>query len=93
MIYLLLGNDDFTKKGFLDGLLAKEKLEVVTLFESEGVTKLAQAANDSNLFGGKKLIRVYEFFAKNLVDALLLESISKNSNIFFFVEEKLNKKT
>jgi DNA polymerase-3 subunit delta len=92
MIYLLLGNDDFTKKGFLDGLLAKEKLEVVTLFEGDGVAKLVQAANDSNLFGGKKLVRAYEFFAKNLVDLGLLESMAKTSNIIVFIEEKLDKR-
>ncbi len=92
MIYLLLGSDDFSKKQFLTDLQTKEKLEVVSFTDPESPPSFKQAVNDSNLFGGKKLVKAYDYFAAGLADEQLLESIAASSNIVVFIEEKLDKR-
>jgi DNA polymerase III delta subunit len=94
MIYLLLGSDDFTKKEFLEQLAVgngKAKLEVCSFFEPENTVEIMQAANDSNLFGGKKLLRIYDFFSRG-GDVGLLQKIKDSSNIIAFLEAKLDKR-
>lgn len=92
MNYLLLGSDDFLKREFIAGFLDKEKLELCSFFDTDGASAVMNAAMDSNLFAGKKLIRAYDFFGKGLVDSEFLEKLSAGSNIIVFVEEKLDKR-
>jgi len=92
MIYLLLGADDFSKKGFIKELQSKEKLEIVAFSEPSALSVFKQAVNDSNLFGGKKLVLAYDFVAGGLVDEKLLEDISGSANVVAFIEEKLDKR-
>ncbi|GAC1414537.1 MAG: DNA polymerase III subunit delta [Candidatus Doudnabacteria bacterium] len=92
MNYLLLGSDDFLKKEYIKDLVAKEKLEVCSFFETDQPDNVIRAATDINLFGGKKLIKVYNFFSKGLADQNFLEKLFLNSNIVIFLEDKLDKR-
>ncbi|MDB4939602.1 MAG: polymerase delta subunit [Candidatus Doudnabacteria bacterium] len=92
MIYLLLGSDDFSKKEYVKGLEAKERLEPAVFYDTDGIAALARTATEANLFGGRKIIFGYDFFSKNLVNEAVLEEISKNLNIIVFFEEKLDKR-
>ena len=92
MIYLLLGIDDFSKKEFLNDLQTKEKLEVVVFTDASALSGLRQAVNDSNLFGGKKLVLAYDFVAGGAVDEKLLTEFAGSANIVAFIEEKLDKR-
>src|SRR5258708_15335128 len=100
MIYLLLGKDDFSKKEFLESLKQKQApklsqpenaLEVCSFYDLENLAQAEQAILDSNLFGGKKLVKLYGLFSAGLGEEFL-NKIKASANIVVFIEESLDKR-
>ncbi len=99
MIYLLLGSDDFTKKEFVAQSQATEKAEQLSFFDfskpKEALTEIFNTALNANLFGGKKVLKIYDFFASGAAAEQpeeIIEKLSKSSNTIFFIEQKLDKR-
>ncbi|MEK7075559.1 MAG: DNA polymerase III subunit delta [Patescibacteria group bacterium] len=91
MVYLFLGEDDFSKKEEIKKTAQKESLEVVSFFDYDSEQEIKQATMNSTLFGGKKLICVYDFFKRGF-DQGILEDIKNTTNSVVFLEEKLDKR-
>ncbi len=92
MIYLLLGNDDFSKKEFLDELQAVEKLEVSSFIEPESSKEILQTAMEVDLFGGKKMLKIYDLFSRGVADASVIDEVKNSPNLVIFLETKLDKR-
>jgi len=88
MIYLLVGEDDFSKQNFIKELY-KPGVEV----QSRDVERLpsAEELSSNDLFGSKKL-----WILRNCVDALerdtWLTKVSASPHIILLVEEKLDRR-
>lgn len=92
MLYLLLGKDDFSKREFLNQLTEKEKLEFCSFAEGAAAGEVAPTILDANLFGGKKLVKLVNFFSGGVGDESFIEKIQGTSNIVVFFEDKLDKR-
>ncbi len=60
MLYLLLGSDDFSKKEFIEGLKIKQSIKRAVVFDG---SDLVSVALSGDLFGGKQLIIVRDYFS------------------------------
>lgn len=92
MIYILTGPDDFSKNEFLNDLMQKQKLLVVSFFDDSDQGQIVSAANDSDLFGDKKLVKVYGFLKKLEDSESFFNAIADSSNEIVFIEESLDKR-
>ncbi len=90
MIYIYLGEDDFSKKEEIKSLKEKESAEVVSFFDCTP-QMIQQAALENTLFGGKKIICIYEYFSKGF-DSGIIEVMKNSSHTVIFLEEKLDKR-
>ena len=90
MIYLLLGQDSFGKKEFIEQLRSKNKAELLVLL-SPDILEIERAANEQNLFAAKKIIIISDLLDK--VDfAQLLEKIKNSKEDIVFQQESLDKR-
>jgi DNA polymerase III subunit delta len=92
MIYILTGSDDFSKNEFLNYLIQKQKLLVISFFDDSDEKQIVSAANDSDLFGDKKLVKVQGFLKKLFDSESFFNSIAGTTNEVVFIEEILDKR-
>ncbi len=90
MIYLLLGEDDFSKREFLLSLQSEKKLNTESFFDDAEAQQIINAANSGSLFGGQSLIKLYGIAEK--LNAEQWKQLKKSSNILVFIETTLDKR-
>jgi DNA polymerase III delta subunit len=90
MLYLLLGDDDFSKKNYIEGLGKKLKLPVEYMAEDTDANSLRQILSPS-LFAQAKVF-VLKDSASKLIDENNLASLKSSSQHIVFSEEKLDKR-
>jgi DNA polymerase III subunit delta len=92
MIHLLLGSDDFSKKEYVKMLEKRFGHEITSLFDANP-KELLDTSKSGSLFSAKKLVKIYDFFAKNTeLPEDLISELLNSGNVFVFVEEALDKR-
>jgi|SRR5579872_104605 len=91
MIYLLLGNDDYSKKEFLKELQTKERVASIDYFYEWQQQQIHQAFGSASLFEKNKIIAVYDQIGKFDFEPFI-ESVKSSANILVFLENALDRR-
>lgn len=92
MIYLLLGKDSYTKKGFVQNLLVSQPgVAKIELYAPESEQEIITQSAGQSLFSSKKILVIYGALQK-LDSSMLMEALKPSTDTIIFIEDSLDKR-
>ena len=91
MIYLLTGNDSYTKKQAITDMQKLHAAELLNIQTTDPKELLKATANEG-LFSQKRIIVVEGFLGKQEDSTAVIDRLKTSDNIYLFIEQNLDKR-